>query len=77
MRRRLRQKLEFLTGNLASQFAPPTDAEIEAYFEQHADSYEEEPRISFEQISFSRDRRGASAEADARAVLTRLNGKET
>jgi len=77
VRRRMRQKLEFLTEDLAAQFAPPTDQEIEDYFTLHADTYREEATVSFEHISFSRDRRGKSAEADARAALAQLNGKGT
>jgi hypothetical protein len=75
VRRRMRQKLEFLTEDGASQAAPPTEAELEAYLQQHADHFREQPRLSFEHILFSRQRRGKSAEADARATLARLKGR--
>lgn len=77
VRRRMRQKLEFLTEDLASQSAAPSEQELQAYLDQHADTYREEPKVSFEHIYFSRDRRGKSAKADATAALTRLNGKNS
>jgi hypothetical protein len=74
VRRRLRQKLEFLIPDLASQIAPPTERELEAYFRQHADKYRGAPTVSFEQVFFDRERRGQSAWEDAKSALTRLNG---
>jgi hypothetical protein len=75
VRRRLRQKLEFLIPDLASQMAPPTEHELEAYLDRHADRYRAEPTVSFEQVFFDRERRGRSAWADAESALTRLNGQ--
>jgi PPIC-type PPIASE domain len=74
VRRRLRQKLEFLIPDLAAQIAPPTERELEAYLQQHADKYRGEPTVSFEQVLFDRERRGKSAWTDAVSALTRLNG---
>jgi parvulin-like peptidyl-prolyl cis-trans isomerase-like protein len=74
VRRRLRQKLEFLIPDLASQIAPPTERELEAYLQQHADKYRGAPTVSFEQVFFDRERRGKSAWTDAVSALTRLNG---
>jgi parvulin-like peptidyl-prolyl cis-trans isomerase-like protein len=74
VRRRLRQKLEFLIPDLASQIAPPTEQELEAYLQQHADKYRGAPTVSFEQVFFDRERRGKSAWTDAVSALTRLNG---
>ena len=75
VRRRLRQKLEFLIPELASQIAPPTERELEAYLDQHADRYRGEPTVSFEQVFFDRERRGKSAWEDAKSALGRLNGQ--
>ena len=74
VRRRLRQKLDFLIPDLASQGAPPTEQELQAYLDRHADKYRGEPAVSFEQVFFNRERRGRSAWADAESALTRLNG---
>jgi hypothetical protein len=71
IRRRLRQKLEFLIEDSA-EASPPTDDELKAWLAQHADEYRTEPRLAFRQVFVSRDRRGAAAEADAAAILKRL-----
>jgi hypothetical protein len=74
VRRRLRQKLEFLIPDLASQIAPPTEGELEAHLQQHADKYRGAQTVSFEQVFFDRERRGKSAWTDAVSALTQLNG---
>jgi PPIC-type PPIASE domain len=71
IRRRLRQKFEFLVED-AAEAVPPTEDELKAWFAQHADEYRIEPRLAFRQVFVSRDRRGAAAEADAAAILKRL-----
>lgn len=75
VRRRMRQKFEFLAEDLAARTGPPTDQELEAYLRQHADKYSEEASFSFEHIFLSREKRGASADAEATAMLARLSGK--
>jgi hypothetical protein len=75
VRRRMRQKFEFLAEELAARTGPPTDPELEAYLRQHAGKYSEEPSFSFEHIFFSREKRGASADTEATAMLARLSGK--
>jgi len=74
MRRRLRQKLEFLVEDSA-EASPPTDDELKAWLAKHADEYRSEPRVAFRQVFVSRDRRGAAAEADAAAILKRLTAE--
>jgi hypothetical protein len=71
IRRRLRQKLEFLVEDNA-EASPPTDDELKAWLAQHADQYRTEPRVAFRQVFVNRERRGANAEADAAAILKRL-----
>jgi hypothetical protein len=71
IRRRLRQKLEFVVEDVA-EAAAPTDEELKAYLAAHADSFRIEPMVAFRQVLVNRERRGASAEADARAILARL-----
>jgi PPIC-type PPIASE domain len=75
VRRRMRQKFEFLAEDLAARTGPPSDQELEAYLRQHADKYSEEASFSFEHIFLSREKRGASADAEATAMLARLSGK--
>lgn len=71
IRRRLRQKFEFLLEEFATA-APPTEAELAAWLAEHAEQYRQEPQIAFRQLFLSRERRGAAADADARALLARL-----
>ena len=72
IRRRLRQTLEFLVED-GAESAPPTDQELQAWLTAHADAFQVEPRIAFRKVFVSRERRGAAAEADAAAILARLN----
>jgi hypothetical protein len=71
IRRRLRQKLEFLVEDSVEATAP-TDAELQAWLTAHAERFRIEPRIAFCQVFVSRDRRGAAAEAEAAALLAQL-----
>jgi hypothetical protein len=75
VRRRMRQKFEFLSEDRAARSGPPNEQELEAYLRQYADKYREEPRFTFEHIFFNREKHGKSAEADAKTVLARLTGK--
>jgi hypothetical protein len=75
VRRRMRQKFEFLSEDRAARSGPPSEKELEAYLRQYADKYREEPRFTFEHIFFNREKHGKSTEADAKAVLARLTGK--
>jgi hypothetical protein len=72
IRRRLRQKLEFLAED-AVDLAPPTDAELQAFLDTHEDTYSLDTEVAFRQVCLSPDRRGASLDADARALRVRLS----
>jgi hypothetical protein len=72
IRRRLRQKLEFLADE-AADAAPPTDEELKALFARNAEAFRVEPRLAFRQVFVSADKRGAAAEADATRLLARLS----
>jgi PPIC-type PPIASE domain len=72
IRRRLRQKLEFLIEDSADA-SPVTDADLQAWLERHPDQYRVEPRVAFRQVYVSPDRRGAATERDARILLARLS----
>ena len=71
IRRRLRQKLEFLVEDAGDQ-APPTDAELRAWMSAHSDSFGAEPQLAFRQVYVSPDRHRTSARADALKLLARL-----
>ena len=72
IRRRLRQKLEFMVEDRAEAH-PPTDEDLELWLEKHEESFRSEPRISFRQVYVSRDRRGENADAFAREILDDLS----
>jgi hypothetical protein len=72
VRRRMRQKLEFLSEDLVA-LAEPGEAELEAWLNEHADDYRVEPRAAFRQVYVSRERHGEAAEATAEALLARLS----
>lgn len=71
IRRRLAQKMEFLAEDLADQ-VEPTDEELKRYFDRNQDQYRHPTRFSFTHVYFSVDRRGDSAEHDARRLLVHL-----
>lgn len=70
-RRRLAQKLEFLTGDL-SQMQEPAEGELEKYFEDNLDSYRGPDLITFSQVFFDPDSREEKTLDDAAKVLKEL-----
>jgi hypothetical protein len=71
VRRRLRQKLEFLVED-AEAFEEPTDAQLAAFMSEGVRDYGLPERISFRQILLSQDTHGAHAYAQAQGVLEKL-----
>jgi hypothetical protein len=71
VRRRLRQKLEFLVEDDA-QAALPSDADLQAWLDAHPDAFRADPEVAFRHVLVSRVGRGATATADARLILARL-----
>lgn len=78
VRRRMAQKVQFLGEDIAAA-APPDEASLRAFFGKNADRYAKAGSVSFRHIYFSKDRRGATLDADARAALAALvqGGDET
>jgi len=72
VRRRMRQKLEFLSEDIAP-VADPDDAALVRYLAEHADAYQIEPQLALRQVFVSRDHRGEAASAHAQALLARLS----
>jgi parvulin-like peptidyl-prolyl isomerase len=72
IRRRLRQKMEFISADVAAA-TPPTDAQLRAYLERHAEKFLMPPRLTFQQVYFSTDKRGEAAARDAEKLLAALN----
>lgn len=74
VRRRMVQKMEMLSQDLAL-LADPTDAELQAFFDESQEDYRIPPEFSFSHIYFNADHRGDAAEADAMKVLARLRAQ--
>lgn len=66
VRRRLAQKMLFMVED-AARLGDPSDEELKQFLVAHAALFTSWPRLSFEHVYFSRDRRSDAA-ADARAV---------
>jgi peptidyl-prolyl cis-trans isomerase C len=76
VRRRMVQKMELLSQDLATITDPP-EAELRAHFEENREAYRAPPRISFRHVYFNLDRRDREeAEADARALLSELRATD-
>ena len=75
VRRRLAQKMEFLAEDIALMAAPP-EAELRAYFQEHADRYNVPERRSFTHVYFSIDRRADAAEPAALRALDQLRASD-
>jgi hypothetical protein len=71
IRRRMKQKLEFLTQDL-SPLPEPDAATLQAYLDEHADRYRLDTRHSFDQVFLAADRDPTEREANAEALLARL-----
>lgn len=72
IRRRLMQKMEFLSDDLA-ELSQPDEAELNKYFIANKNKYQFPARISFTHIYFSPDKRGAGAREDSKRVLADLD----
>jgi len=70
-RRRLAQKLEFLTSDLAL-FKEPEAGELEQYFQDHQDRYRDPDLMTFSHVFFDPDLRDETTLGDAAQVLAQL-----
>jgi len=70
-RRRMAQKLEFLTSDL-SQMQQPQQAELEQYFMENQESYRGLDTISFIHVFIDPDKRGDATLGDAAEILAQL-----
>ena len=71
IRRRMRQKIEFLTADVVEAFEP-TDEELQAYLDANPDSYRQETALTFLQAYIGERDGPVQDEARARALLEEL-----
>lgn len=75
IRRRLAQKMEFLSEDLGT-LVEPDDAELREFFAKRQADFAEPARVSFTHVYFSPDQRGGAAAADAELVLAELQAAD-
>ena len=75
IRRRMQQKLEAQAADQATQKLP-TQNEMQAYLNEHADSFRVDPRLSFRQIYFDNHDNKIGADAAARFMLGTLRNQD-
>lgn len=73
VRRRMRQKLEFVSEDVAP-VREPTDLQLQSWLDAHSGQFRLEPRYSFEQVFLDPSRHGESLETDAVRLRERLHG---
>jgi hypothetical protein len=71
IRRKLRQKMEFILEDIAAQ-RKPTDEELERFMTEHRQKYLVDPQIAFREVFVNVDKRGNIAEAYAHQLLKQL-----
>jgi peptidyl-prolyl cis-trans isomerase C len=71
IRRRLAQKMEFLTDDL-SALAEPTAEQLKAWFANNAGRFVTPELVSFRHLYFSPDQRGEKTRDEAAALLVKL-----
>ena len=71
VRRRLAQKMEFLTDDITGA-AEPDEAALQRFFAENAARYAKPARVSFRHVYLSKEKRGAGVDAAAREALAAL-----
>ena len=71
IRRRLAQKLEFLTNDLV-QLKEPAEGELEAFLAENIEEFQSPDLITFVQVFFNPDKRGDATLDDAATTLQQL-----
>jgi parvulin-like peptidyl-prolyl cis-trans isomerase-like protein len=72
IRRRLRQKMEFVTDDVGVR-AQPTDDELNAYLQMHPDKFRIEQEFTFRQVYLDPKKHGESLARDTAQLLAKLN----
>lgn len=74
VKRRMAQKMQFVSEDVAAQYEPST-TELRNWFDANASTFALPGRVTFRQLYFSPDTRGAHARDDAAAALQRLQSQ--
>jgi hypothetical protein len=71
VRRRLQQKLEFVSNDLATRIEP-SDEDLQSFLQAHKGTFQTEPLFSFRQIYFNPQLHGENLHRDVARVLDEL-----
>ncbi len=71
IRRRLRQKMEFVSEDAAAT-AEPTEAQLQQFLAAHPEKFVEPARVTFQQVFVNAEKRGDAARRDAERILAEL-----
>jgi len=72
IRRRMRQKMEFILEDITAQ-VEPTDEDLRAFMKKQPDSFLVDPQIAFRHVYINAAKRGKNAGTDALEILSKLN----
>ena len=75
VRRRLRQKMEFVSDAEASR-KTPSEGDLQVYLSRHSDQYRTDTQLSFRHVFLNPEQRRDALQADARLLLEQLNDPE-
>lgn len=75
IRRRLRQKMEFLSDEILQQYEP-AEEELKTYFEQNKKLFEQEAQFSFTQVYLNPEKHKKTLDQEVAKLLRRLESKE-
>ena len=71
IRRRLQQKMEFVSDDVAAR-VQPTDDELRRFLQAHPDLFRVDQRFTFRQVFLSPEKRGKNLARDAAQLLARV-----
>ncbi len=71
IRRRLRQKLEFVSDDIAAQ-SEPTEDELSAYLKAHPDPFRVQRQFTFSQVYLNPEKHGENLARDTEQLLAQL-----
>jgi len=71
IRRRLRQKMEFISEDFASELKP-TEEDLRSYLNENREYFRIEPEMTFEHVYLNADRRAEALQQDSERILARL-----
>ena len=72
IRRRLRQKMEFVSDDIAAR-TQPTDAELNAYLQAHPDAFHVAQLFTFSQVYLNPQKHGENLARDVAQLLAQLD----